>query len=365
MELENPMSTPSSALARANAFCEAFGLRVPILMAPMAGSCPPPLAAAVANAGGMGACGTLLSDPAAIAEWASTFRASSNGSFQLNLWIPDPAPVRDPAHEAAVREFLGQWGPDVAPEAGEGGSQDFDAQCDAMLAAGPTVISSIMGLYPEPFVARMKAQGVKWFATVTTVTEAKAAAAAGADVIVAQGMEAGGHRGTFEAEQGELALVGLFSLVPAVCDAVDLPVVATGGISDARGVAAALALGASAAQIGTGLLRTPEASIAPAWSDAIGRTLPEDTIVTRAFSGRPGRGVATAYARAANSPETPDPAPYPVQRGLTGAMRADGGKKNDIDRMQAWAGQSAKLAEDRPAAELVRDIWAEAEVMLG
>lgn len=354
-----------SPLARAKAFCDTHGLRVPILMAPMAGACPAPLAAAVANAGGMGACGTLLMDPGAIETWVSGFRSSSNGGFQLNLWIPDPAPARDAGNEAAVREFLGAWGPEVMADAGDAAPLDFDAQCDAMLAAGPAVISSIMGLYPEPFVARMKEQGVKWFATVTTVAEARAAADAGADVIVAQGMEAGGHRGAFEAGQAERALVGLFSLVPAVCDAVALPVVATGGIADARGVTAALMLGASAAQIGTGLLRTPEAALAPAWADAIGLAAPEDTIVTRAFSGRPGRSVATAYARAANSAETPDPAPYPVQRGLTGAMRAEGTRNNDIDRIQAWAGQSARLAEARPAADLVRAIWAEAEAMLG
>jgi nitronate monooxygenase len=359
------MPAKSSALARTHAFCEAFSLRVPILMAPMGSACTPALGASVANAGGMGACGTLLMDPDAIASWVSTFRASSNGSFQLNLWIPDPAPIRDADNEAAVRTFLGQWGPDVATDAGDAAPPDFDAQCNAMLAAGPSVISSIMGLYPEPFVARMKAQGVKWFATVTTVAEAKAAADAGADVIVAQGMEAGGHRGAFEADQAERALVGLFSLVPAVCDAVELPVVATGGIADARGVAAALMLGASAAQIGTGLLRTPEAALLPAWADAIGHTAPEDTVVTRAFSGRPGRSVATAYTRSANSPETPDPAPFPVQRGLTGAMRAEGAKNDNIDLIQAWAGQSASLAEARPAADLVRDIWAEAEAMLG
>ena len=359
------MSASQSPLPRAKAFCGAYGLRIPILMAPMAGACPAPLAAAVANAGGMGACGTLLMDPGATETWVGAFRASSNGGFQLNLWIPDPAPIRDARNEAAVREFLGQWVPEVAVDAGDAALLDFGAQCDAMLKAEPTVISSIMGLYPEHFVAAMKHRGIKWFATVTTVAEARAAADAGADVIVAQGMEAGGHRGAFEADQAERALVGLFSLVPAVCDAVDLPVVATGGIADARGVAAALMLGASAAQLGTGLLRTPEAALAPAWANAIAVTAPEDTIVTRAFSGRPGRSVATAYARAANSAETPDPAPYPVQRGLTAAMRAEGAKKDDIDRIQAWAGQSARLAEARPAGDLVRAIWAEAEAMLG
>ena len=160
-------------------------------------------------------------------------------------------------------------------------------------------------------------------------------------------------------------MVGLFALLPAFCDAVAVPVVATGGIADARGVAAALVLGAAAVQIGTGLLRSPEAALAPAWADAIGRAAPEDTIVTRGFSGRPGRSVATAYARAANDPATPDPAPYPIQRGLTAAMRAAGTKEGDIDHIQAWAGQSARLAEARPAGDIARDLWAGAEALLG
>ncbi|MEL6717037.1 MAG: nitronate monooxygenase, partial [Planctomycetota bacterium] len=178
------------------------------------------------------------------------------------------------AHEAEVRAFLGQFGPEVAEEDGDAQGVDFEAQCTAMLAAGPSVISSIMGLYPPHIVAQMKDRGVKWFATVTTVTEALAAEAAGADVIVAQGMEAGGHRGAFEAGDAPRALIGLFALLPAVVDAVKVPVVATGGIADARGVAAALMLGASAVQIGTGLLRTPEAGIAPAWAEALGTAKP-------------------------------------------------------------------------------------------
>ena len=210
----------------------------------------------------------------------------------------------------------------------------------------------------------MKAAGVKWFATATTVAEAKEAERAGADAIIAQGMEAGGHRGAFDASKAERNLVGLFSLLPAVVDAVDIPVIATGGIADARGVAAALLLGASSVQIGTGFLRCPEAKLATAWADALGQTLPEDTLVTRAFSGRPGRTIATAYARAASSSEAPDPAPYPVQRGLTQALRDAGVKNNDIDRMQAWAGQSAALALAMPAADLVAHLWDGARALL-
>lgn len=355
------MSTPR---IRAAGFCARFGLRVPILLAPMAGACPPALSAAVANAGGLGACGALLLAPTAIAAWASEFRAGSNGAFQLNLWVPDPTPPRDPAHEAEVRAFLGAWGPAVPADAGDAAPLDFAAQCEALLEARPPIVSSIMGLYPPEFVARLKARGIAWFANATTVAEAVAAETAGADAIVAQGMEAGGHRGAFDAAEAERGLVGLFALLPAVADAVRVPVVATGGIADPRGVAAALTLGASAAQVGTGFLRCPEAGTPPAWADALARTPPEGTALTRAFSGRAGRSVATAYVRAAAAPDAPRPAPYPVQRGLTAGLRAAGLRDSDIGRIQAWAGQSAALARAEPAGEVVQRLWQGAQELL-
>jgi len=199
-------------------------------------------------------------------------------------------------------------------------------------------------------VQRLKAAGVAWWANISTVAEARAAEAAGADVVVAQGMEAGGHRGCFDARLAEAQQVGLFSLLPAVADAVRIPVVATGGIADARGVAAAFALGASAVQVGTGFLRAPEAGLPAAWADALANTPPEGTVLTRAFSGRAGRSIATAYVQAAAAPGAPLPAPYPVQRGLTAAMRQQAVADGDVQRMQAWAGQSAALAQARPAA---------------
>ena len=356
---------PHPAIARAESFARSLGLRLPILLAPMAGACPPSLSIAVANAGGMGACGALLMQPEAIKTWAAAVRAGTNGGFQINLWIPDPPPIRDPEAEGLVRAFLANWGPEVTPEAGDGGLPDFAAQCEAMLEAGPSVVSSIMGVFPADYVARLKARGIRWFATATTVAEARAAEAMGADAIVAQGMESGGHRGAFEAARAETSMVGLFSLLPGIADAVRAPVIAAGGIADARGVAAALCLGASAVQIGTGFLRAPEAGLAAPWAAALRDAAPEDTIVTRAFSGRAGRSIANAYARAAAAPGAPAPAPYPVQRNLTAPMREAAGKRGDIGAMQAWAGQSARLAAEKPAAEIARDIWDQTRSALG
>lgn len=367
-------------VARAMDFAKSLGLRVPILLAPMAGACPASLSVAVCNAGGMGACGALLMSPGKIGSWVDDVRDGTDGTdgkFQLNTWVPDPEPMRDAEHELSLKRYLRQWEMDMGASAdsvewgagqGNGSSsahpqpiklatEDFAAQCKAMIEARPAAISSIMGLYPAEMVLEMKRHGIQWFATITTVEEAVLAERAGADVIVAQGMEAGGHRGAFHADDAERAMVGLFSLLPAVTDAVDVPVVATGGIADARGMAAALMLGASAVQVGTGFLRAAESSIAPAWANAIAEAAPENTAGTRAFSGRLGRSIRTRYVDDAARSETPSPAPYPVQRALTARMRQAASASENLDGMQAWAGQSARLAKALPAADIVNGIW--------
>jgi nitronate monooxygenase len=359
------MSPALSATARARAFCDRFGLTVPILLAPMAGTSPPALAAAVAGAGGMGALGATNTTAEAITAWMAAFRALSNGAVQVNFWIPEAAPARDAAHEAAVRATLSALagGIDV-PEAGPGPFlPDFAAQVDAMLAAAPPIASSIMGLFPPAVVAQLKARGIAWFCNATTVAEAVAAEAAGADAVVAQGAEAGGHRGSFVNAAAEAELVGLFALLPQVADAVRVPVIAAGGIMDGRGVAAALTLGASAVQAGTAFLRCPEAGADPAWAAAIATARAEDTVLTRGFSGRLGRGIRNRVTEAFAGPGL-RPAPYPVQRALMGPVRAAAAQAGDVSRQQAWAGQGAALARAEPAAAVTRRLWAEAQALL-
>jgi len=335
----------------------------------MAGVPSVALAAAVAHAGGLASLGALLLTPAAMARWVQDFRAvaGAQAPLLLNLWVPDPPLQRDAAHEARLRAFLAAHGPEVPADAADATPPDFAAQFDALLAARPAVASSIMGLFTPAQVAALRAAGIAWWATVTTRAEAQAALAAGADALVAQGAEAGGHRGAFDATQARDAAVGLLALLPAVADraaAYGVPVIAAGGIADARGVAAALVLGAQGVMLGSALLACPEAGIAPSWAAALPGLAPESTCLTRAFSGRWGRALDTAYVRAAAAPGAPEPAPYPVQRALTAAMRQQAQQADDLQHLQAWAGQGAGLARALPAGELRQTLWRDAQTLL-
>jgi nitronate monooxygenase len=302
----------------------------------------------------MGAAGVVLDHPDRIAEWTRRFHARSAGALQLNIWIPD-LPVEDPARVEAAAAFLGRFGT-PAPAGSPG--PDFGEQCEAMLAARPTVVSSIMGLFEPGYVRRLHDQGIAWFACATTLDEALAAQDAGADAIVAQGMEAGGHRGSFDPNAAERVAVGLFALLPRFADHLEVPIVAAGGIADGRGVAAALTLGATAVHVGTALLRSPEAAIDPVWAESLAGLAPERTVTTRAYSGRLGRAAPTPYLLAWQEPGAPRPAPYPQQRQLVGRWRK--GSTKGLDRANHWAGQAAAMATAEAAGDIVTRMWRDA-----
>lgn len=324
----------------------------------MAGACPPELAAAVAAAGGMGAAGVVNDTPERIAAWAARFRELAGAApFQLNLWVPDPPADDDVVLQTA---FLDSFGGRAAPAPGPGPA--FDDQLAAVLAARPTAVSTIMGLPAPAQVDAVHAAGCAWFATVTTRAEAVAAQRAGADAVVVQGMEAGGHRGTADPADAEAVSVGLLALVPWVADAVTVPVVAAGAIGDGRALAAALTLGASAVQVGTALLRTPEAGIDDGWSARLDGLDPTGTTTTRAYTGRLARGIASDYVRSWTAPGAPAPAPYPHQRRLVARYRA--GEPGAVDRVNLWAGQAAGRARTEPAAGVVARLWDEARTLL-
>jgi nitronate monooxygenase len=350
-------------MLRAREFCNRFGLHLPIVQSPMAGACPPELAIAVAEAGGMGACGVLQDSPERIAEWVRKFRAGTAGALQLNIWIPEPAPSDPIAQQQSTdsaRDFLSQFGTPGSP--GGPGPPVFEQQCEAMLSARPAVISSIMGLFEPSYVDRLHEQGIAWFACATTLDDALAAQRAGADAVVAQSMEAGGHRGSFEQDAAERTEVGLFALLPRFADHLKVPIVAAGGIADGRGVAAALALGASAVQVGTALLRCPETGISKDWSASLDGLAPEATVTTRAYTGRLARAAPTHYLAAWAAPGAPLPAPFPIQLQLVTQWRR--GTPNGLDRANHWAGQNAALATEEPAGEVVARMWQDATALI-
>jgi nitronate monooxygenase len=352
-----------TVVARVAGFCERYGLDVPIVEAPMAGACPPELAVAVAEAGGMGAGGFVLDQPSAIRDWVRRFREGSSRAFQMNLWIPDPPPRGD-GGETGARRFLERFG---LPGEPGGTPPSFDEQCEELLVAAPTVISSIMGVFSPAMVERIHAAGIAWFACATTLQEALLAERAGADAVVAQGIEAGGHRGTFDPDAAERTGVGLLALIPQLVDALTVPVVATGGIADGRSVAAALVLGASAVQVGTAYLRSPEAGIPQEWAVGLAAAAPESSVLTRAYSGRPGRALPTPFIEAWSASDT-SPARYPVQRRLVAEWRRGrtrtGGSGPGVDAVNQWAGQSARLARPERAGQITEQLWEDARELL-
>jgi nitronate monooxygenase len=325
----------------------------PVWMAPMAGeAASAALVAAVSAGGGFGQLGAAYLAPARIGDIAADIRSRTDQPFGINLFCPQPW-LRDDAALDAYLARLAAWHAELglpAPTRPERFEEDFDAQLEATVAARPAVISFVMGDPGVARVAALKAQGFKVVGTATQVAEGRLLQASGVDAVVAQGYEAGGHRGGFLGRP-EGALIGTLALVPQLVDALDIPVIAAGGIADARGVAAAQALGASAAAVGTAFLLVDECPLSPAYREALRAATDADSTLTRAFSGRFARGLANRVTRELDGIELPA---FPQPNAASRAMRQAAAQAGNADFISLWAGQALPLnRQRRTAAALV------------
>ena len=334
----------------------ARGLDYRIIQAPMAGGGDSPaLVSAVGNAGGLGFMGAAYMSPVQIGEAAREIRTRTRRPFGINLFAPAPDPEPPQNMEAALRSvapFFAEVGLPY-PDEPHGAGLAFDDQLNAALDCGAAFFSFTFGLIPEAAVRAIKARGIYLMGTASTVDEALALEESGVDAVIAQGSEAGGHRATF---QGTPYLIGTMALVPQIIDAVKLPVIASGGIMDGRGIKAALALGACAVQMGTAFLTCDEAGVPEIYKRAILQARENDTRVTRAFSGRPARGIVNRFM---NEVAEEDILPFPLQNALTRPLRTAAAKQGRAEFLSLWAGQGLRLARRGPAGELVARLTAE------
>jgi nitronate monooxygenase len=331
----------------------------PIVQAPLGGGpSTPALAAAVSEAGGLGflAAGYRTSD--AVRSEIHELRRLTSRPYGLNLFVPGP-PSRDRGGLARYAEGLAGEADRYGVELGEPRYDDDGWKGKLALAREQRVpvVSFTFGCPDASVLGSLREAGCETWVTVTSATEAAAAASAGADALVVQGVEAGGHRGSHE--PGSAADAGLLALLQLVRDVTDLPLVATGGIVTGRGVAAVLAAGAAAAQLGTAFMLTPEAATSPAHREALRGDAA--TSVTRAFTGRSARGIENRFMR---EHEGDAPLAYPEVHNLTAPVRAAARSQGDADGLNLWAGQAYPLAAELPAAELVRALAGEAREAL-
>jgi len=352
-------------------FTEMLNIRYPIVQGPFGGGhSSPELVAAVTDAGGLGSFGAMGLAPDELGGLCASIRSLTSGPFAINLWVSTSDEFSGtPALEGRFQEALAPVTPlfdelGITPPALPTATpHDFDAQVEALIEAAPPVFSFVYGVPNAGTLERCRARGIVTAGTITTVEEAIAMDEAGVDVIVATGFEAGGHRVSF-LRPAESSLMGTLSLVPQVVDAVRAPVIAAGGIADGRGVAAVLALGASGAQIGTAFLACEESNATAHHRDTLHSDRAWHTVLTRAYSGRLGRGlgnrVSEAYEHAHERPM-----PYPLQGQLNRALREAGETRNQMDFTPLWAGQSARLVRDRHAGALFERLVNEVEERIG
>ena len=338
-----------------------LGIELPIIQAPMAGVQGSPLAVAVSNAGGLGSLPCAMLGPDAIRSELSAIKARTGKPFNVNFFChatPAPSGEREAAWRAALSPYYKEYGIDADAIPIAPGRASFNSEtADVLEEFMPPVVSFHFGLPSAQLLARVRALGAKILCSATTVEEARWLEAQGVDAIIAQGVEAGGHRGIFLSEDLSTQ-VGTFALLPQVVREVKLPVIAAGGIADARGVAAAMALGAAGVQIGTSYLLCPEATTSAVHRSALKSQSARQTALTNLFTGRPARAIVNRVMRELGPIGKAVPA-FPLAVGAIAPLRAKAESRGSGDFSPLWSGQNATGCKEVPAADLTRELAAD------
>lgn len=337
-----------------SSFCDAHNMTVPVVQAPMAGGpTTAELVAAVSNSGGLGSLGAEYLSPSQIEQDVARIRELTHRPFAVNLFSPDAdQPLAGDFDR--VSRFLAQFHERLGiapPEFPRSPGENFEEQLELLCRIRVPIVSFTLGTFSPSIMERLKRESIYVIGTATTVDEARILERSGVDAITAQGSEAGGHRGTFTTD-AESVLIGTMALVPQIVDAVKVPVLASGGIMDGRGVVAALALGAAAAQMGTAFLACDEAGTNTAFRQALLNANEADTTITRAFSGRPARGLRNAFIKGWNESGLATMS-FPWQNTLTRAMRRAATAKGDAELLSLWAGQGLRMLRRGSATRIM------------
>jgi nitronate monooxygenase len=349
---------------------ELLGIEHPLLLAPMAGYGTPELAIAVAEAGGLGSIACALLTHEQVRRDLGVFRQRTNKPINLNFFVhtpPTPDHAREARWVARLERYYAEHGVDRTKPLPTSNREPFsEASCAIVEEFRPEVVSFHFGLPEASLLARVKATGAKVLSSATTVAEARWLEARGCDAIIAQGYEAGGHRGLFLTDDTNAISnqPGTFALVPQVVDAVRVPVIAAGGIADGRGIAAAFALGASAVQIGTAYMLTPEAATSQIHRRALKAATDDGTALTNLFTGRPARGITNRLMREIGPMSTDAPA-FPAAGGPLVPLKAAAEAQGLGDFSSLWSGQAAALAQEIPAGEVTRALIRDAARRMG
>ncbi|SEN36128.1 nitronate monooxygenase family protein [Paenibacillus sp. OV219] len=340
-------------------------IKYPIIQAPMAGGpTTPGLVAAVSNAGGLGSLGAGYLAPEQVRSAIREIRQLTDRPFGVNLFVPEESRASDETISKmnevlnGYREKLGIDANPAIPKY----SESFEEQAEVLLEENVPVFSFTFGIPSAKRLEAMRQQGIVLVGTATTVDEAMKLEAAGVHAITAQGSEAGGHRGTF-LKKAEESLIGTMALVPQMVDLVSVPVIASGGIMDGRGLVASLALGASAVQMGTAFLACSESGAHTAFKQKILTANEDSTEITSVYSGKAARGIRTEFMREMEA-YTSDIPEYPIQNALTRDIRQAAARANNPEYMSLWAGQGLRLAGERTAAETVEVVIKQAEELV-